>query len=168
MGRCFDRPEGRSFFGCAINTNMRIYEIINEGEVVQFPGGGSVEPPAQPRQISMLQAFGSDQMNILKDVLPNRGFYEKPSYFEDIGRNPKHVLSEFELHKLQKAFGQAGIDLPVFTGSEIYHTPKPKYPMADADLPDAKTFILEFPDGERFLVDRTGAHTYIRMWMAIQ
>ena len=95
---------------------MKISDIT-EGEVIQFPGM-KPEPEAKPEKISMLQAFGSPGMNIMHDVLPNRSFMEKPSYFEDIGRDSKNSLSEFELHKLQKAFAQAGIDIPVFSAHE--------------------------------------------------
>ena len=143
---------------------MRLFEIV-EGEVVPFPG---MEPKPEPQQISMLQAFGSDAMNILDEVLPNRSFMEKPSYFEDIGRDAKHVLTEFELHKLQKAFKNAGIVLPTYTPAELFHTNRPQGPMVNADVPKEKTFIIEFPSGEKYLADSTGARTYIRMWMAIQ
>ncbi len=143
---------------------MKIRDIV-EGEVVQFPGG---EPAPEPKQISMLKAFGSEAMNILDEVLPNRSFYEKPSYFEDIGRDAQHTLSEFELHKLQKAFSNAGIPLPTFTTLELFGTNNPKYPQVDADVPDVKAFIIEFPSGQKYLADSTGARSYVRMWMAIQ
>ncbi len=143
---------------------METLRRIEEGEVVQFPGG---EPAPEPKQISMLKAFGSEAMNILDEVLPNRSFYEKPSYFEDIGQDARHVLSEFEMRKLQQAFNQAGLELPTYTAAEIFHTSKPKHPMQDADLPYEKTFIIEFPTGEKYLADRTGARSYVRMWMAI-
>lgn len=148
---------------------MRIYEIINEGEVVQFPGG---EPAPEPKQISMLQAFGSEGMNLIKEVLPSKSFIEKPSYFEDIVNSEKGSISEFEFERIKKAFGQVGLPLNEYPFAEIYNlapASMPKHPMADVpNMPEEKTFILISPAGEkRFLVDRTGAQSYIRMWMYI-
>lgn len=148
---------------------MKITDIINEGDVVSFPGGGPVE---KPKEISLLKAFGSEQMNIMADALPNKKFFEKPSYFEDIGKDEKHTLSEFELERVKKSFYQAGIPLQEYPFAEVYGlapASMPEHPMADApNMPEEKTFILVSPGGEhRFLVDQSGARTYIRMWMAI-
>lgn len=137
---------------------MKISDIT-EGEVVQFPG---------MKKLSLLQAFGSPGINIIKEVLPNKNFIEKPDYFESIRNNKDSTIGEFELHRIQKAFQKVGIPLPIYTAHELFGTDNPKYPMVDAWQPDEKTFIVEFPSGKRFLADTTGAQSYIRMWMSIQ
>jgi len=148
-----------------MNEMRKLMEALKriDEDVVDFPG---MEPKEQPQEISMLQAFGSDAMNILPKVLPNRRFFEKPSYWEDIDK-PKHTLTEFELHKLQKAFKEAGIPLPTYSAYDIFGNGKPRGPMADAELPQEKTFVVEMYDGSEYLCDGTGANTYIRMWMVI-
>lgn len=143
---------------------MEALKRIDEGEVIDFPG---MEPKSEPQKISMLQAFGSDAMKILNEVLPNRSFMEKPAYLEDISKDPKHTLTEFELRKLQHALALADILLPTYSAYDIFGSGKPLHPMADADLPEEDTFIVEMHDGETFLCDGTGARSYIRMWMAI-
>lgn len=142
---------------------MEALKRIDEGEVIDFPG---MEKQAEPQEISMLQAFGSEQMNILNDVLPNRAFFEKPSYWEDLDK-PRNTLTEFELHKLQKAFKEAGISLPTYSAYDIFGNGKPQGPMSNANPPQEKTFVVEMYDGTEYLCDSTGASSYIRMWMAI-
>jgi hypothetical protein len=124
---------------------------------------------AKGTPITAMQAFGSDEMNILHDA--GIKLTEKPSYWEDFeedGFAAKDNIHQLKLKKAEKAMGGK---FRVIKGSEIYGTnTKPKGPQvgfkADVGtLPNM--FIIEFDDGTKYLVDVTQARSYIRMWQKI-
>jgi len=163
-----------------MNEMRKLMEALKriDEDVVDFPGMNKepeqgdriLEPgeeiPAGAKQIDLTSAFGSSAMNIIREVLPNRRFFEKPSYWEDLDK-PKHTLTELELRTLQAGLARADITLPTYSAYDIFGNGKPQHPMANADLPQEDTFIVEMYDGTSYLCDGTGANTYIRMWMAI-
>lgn len=120
--------------------------------------------------ISMMQAFGSKEMNILHDA--GITLSEKPSYWEDFERGgyaEKHNIHDIKLKKAEKALG---FKLPVLTGKEVYGTDaKPKGPQVKVSSDNTDNlppmFIIAFSDDTRYLVDSTQANTYIRMWQKI-
>lgn len=119
--------------------------------------------------ISMMQAFGSKEMNILHDVgikLSEKPYWED---FEEGGWAEKRNINDLTLKKAEKALGRK---FQVLTGKEVYGTDqKPKGALASVKNKDTSTlpnmFIITFNDGTRYLVDSTQADTYIRMWQKI-
>jgi hypothetical protein len=139
---------------------MRIKELLAENNIIQFPGRESSSMKTEPTKTSLLQAFGSEEMNALSAL--GKGMVEKPSYWEDLDDDNK-TIDAVAVKRLEKTLKKT---LPVYTGIDVYgHTRKPKNPQAVVQMmPPEKMFIVDF-DGERYLVDRTGAKSYIRFWL---
>jgi hypothetical protein len=143
---------------------------VAEGEVIQAKFGKEKERAdiiAKGKPMTMMQAFGSDEMNILHDA--GIKLTEKPSYWEDFegdGWAAKDNIHELKLKKAEKALGGK---FQVIKGTSVYGpVDKPKGPqvsMKQATYPNM--FIIEFGDGTRYLVDVTQSRTYIRMWQKI-
>lgn len=148
---------------------MKLIEL-HEGEVIQAKFGKEKERAdliAKGKPMTMMQAFGSEEMNILHDA--GIKLTEKPSYWEDFegdGFAAKDNIHQLKLKKAEKAMGGK---FQVFKGTEVYGiADKPKGPLASmkkGTFPNM--FIIEFGDGSKYLVDVTQASTYIRMWQKI-
>lgn len=145
---------------------------VSEGDVIRAKFGKDKERAdliAKGTPMTMMQAFGSREMNILHDA--GIKLTEKPSYWEDFEGNgfaAKDNIHQIKLKKAEKAMGEK---FKVLKGSEVFGSDvKPKYPLTKMKsdtgaLPNM--FIIEFNDGSRYLVDVTQANTYIRMWQKI-
>jgi len=125
-------------------------------------GGTGIKP------ITMTQAFGSSGLNIIVD----NGFklLEKPGYFEDMENEEGKYkpISEIGMKKIEREFKKAGQELKTYTSKEIFGS-DPRGPLQSfRHKPEEMTFIIEFSNGKRYLVDRTGASSYIRMWAYIE
>ena len=121
------------------------------------------------KQITLMQAFGSKEMNILNDA--GIKLSEKP-YWEDFEEGGYYEDRNIHDIKLKKIERELGFKLPVFTGKEVFGVDqKPKGALATVKGGDTSKFpnmfIIEFSDGTRYLVDSTQANTYIRMWQKI-
>lgn len=125
--------------------------------------------PKDAKPISMMQAFGSAEMNALDEV--GIRLTEKPSYWDDFDGNgfaAKRNIHEITLKRAEKAVGRK---FKVYKGTEVFglidkpRGPQVKTVMSPSDMEPMA--IIEFGDGTRYLVDTTQANTYIRMWQKI-
>lgn len=150
-----------------------VIKDLAEGEVVQAKFGKEKKRAdreallAKGTPMTMMQAFGSEEMNILHKV--GIKLTEKPSYWEDFeedGFAAKDNIHELKLKKAEKALGGK---FRVYKGTDIYGpVDKPKGPLATMKSGvRPNMFIIEFDDGSKYLVDVTQASTYIRMWQKI-
>lgn len=122
--------------------------------------------PAGAEPISMMQAFGSAEMNALDEV--GIKLTEKPSYFDDFEGNGyavKRNIHDLTLKKAEKAIGRKFQELDA---KDFYGGTDPRGPLVKfTKEPPFKMGILKFQNGNRYLVDTTQASTYIRMWQKI-
>jgi hypothetical protein len=121
--------------------------------------------------MTALQAFGSEQMNVLHDL--GIELTEKPSYWEDFERDG--FASEKNIHNLQmrKAEKALGSKFVIYEGGDLFGVDKkgndkPSGPLVSpAFIPKETMFIVKFSDGTKYLCDLSGAKTYIRNWQKI-
>jgi hypothetical protein len=136
-------------------------------ELVMIYNGGKVSTELKP--ISMLQAFGSKQLATAENM--GIKLAEKPDHwadFEEYGFAAENNFNEIKLKKLEKAVGK----LKTYKGVDIYGKTtfgdKPRGPQSRTIfMPSENMFIIKFDDGTRYVVDKTGAATYIRNWQKI-
>ena len=153
---------------------MRIFEV--DPKIVKGPWKKDVSPQAglnlhdlsgnpvkKPVDVSNLEpvplykAFGGREYGNILDAGFN--FTEKPSEFSDV----EAEINVRDLAKIQELIGRK---LNSYQASEILSR---NFPLSDAKFPnlkqDEETFIVWFPQSNnRYLVNRTGATKYIRMW----
>lgn len=117
------------------------------------------------------------------NVLTNYGvgLKEKPSHWSELADNP---LGDDGLQKVKKALANAEIRLEEYAAWEIYpinpdrRGDRVKGPLQSVEnMPDPSVFIIyDLPYSDKrggepkvgtFLVDRTGASSYIRFWRQI-
>lgn len=124
----------------------------------------------KPQKISMLQAFGSHAMNILHDA--GIYFYEKPDDFyyidaERTGSGRYKPLHNVALKKAEKELAKIDVKLKTYSSKELWGR-DPKGPLESPHhMPPEQVFIVKMENGKRYLVDKTGAKSYIRMWARI-
>jgi hypothetical protein len=139
-----------------IATAMSGARVLKKGE----------ELPAGAKEVSMMQAFGSDEMNALNDV--GIKLTEKPTYWDDFEGNGyavKRNIHDLTLKKAEKAIGKK---FPVANAKDFYGGRDPRGPLVKFDKePHFGMGILKFENGNRYLVDTSQASTYIRMWQKI-
>jgi hypothetical protein len=136
-------------------------------ELVMIYNGGKVSTELKP--ISMLQAFGSKQLATAENM--GIKLAEKPDHwadFEEYGFAAENNFNQIKLKKLEKAVGK----LKTYKGVDIYGKTtfgdKPRGPQSRTIfMPSENMFIIKFDDGTRYVVDKTGAATYIRNWQKI-
>lgn len=155
---------------------MKINELI-EGDILQGPWkekvksqkgfnlfdlqGNKIKKPidtSKLKPVSLYKAFGGEEFILILDA--GFKFDEKPSYFESI----KNEINVRDINQIQKLIGRR---LNTYKANEILTSTE--YPQQDANFQNLKqneeTFIVWFPrTKERFLANRTGAQSYIRMW----
>ena len=164
-------------------TKMKINEI--DDNVIQGPW--KKKEPA--KKIPVHRAFGGPEYADLVDA--GVRFIEKPSSLSYIDRGgpdgDRHVSSK-DLKNVEEKIGRK---LQSYNAYDILKIQLPHYdhPQVDADFSKTKgeeTFILWFPSNpkiddwfkirnaypsiianSRYLVNRTGASKYIRMWVAL-
>jgi hypothetical protein len=118
----------------------------------------------EPETIPLHKVFGSHQYGILHDA--GIKFIEKPSYWEDMDH--ERVTSHEQLAKAEKELAKHGYKLKTYTSKELWGY-DPKGPLkSPIEMPKEDTFIVKMENGKRYLVDRTGAQTYFRMWSKIK
>lgn len=175
---------------------MKINEILHEGDVIKGPWGdkkiakdsdgyGTMfdletgEKISKPidtdslEQMPLRKAFGGREYNIVADM--GYEFAEKPSYFGNIRKE----IPKGKLGTVQRELGRK---LHVYTMEEILKPFKGMYyPQVDANWnvlnEDEETFIVraskdstdihDYRAGDTFLANRTGARSYIRMWIKV-
>jgi len=122
----------------------------------------------KPKKISMMEAFGSQEMNDIADI--GIKLQEKPGYLSEITTG----MSSSQIPDVEKAIGYK---LNSYNLADVVK--KPDFVAADEIYPqgeliksalknDNQMFILWDPETKaRYLVDRTGASSYIRNWTKI-
>ena len=118
------------------------------------------------RSMPLIRLLGSEEINHLHDA--GIHFLEKPGVWADLERDGKYrPLTDLELKHAKKALEKHGFKLQTYTEHDLWDT-KPKGPLSTVrDMPMEECFIVELSNGNRYLVDRTGANSYIRMWRKI-
>jgi hypothetical protein len=139
---------------------------LNEGDVTHVNFGKLSPVKGKMEPISMMQAFGSEEMNIV-DGLGIR-LTEKPSYWEDFegdGYAVKRNIHDKTLKMAEKAIGR---NFKEYSAKEVYGTDMPGGPQVSVKKMPAETMcIIKMGNGDRYLVDTSQARTYIRMWTKI-
>lgn len=126
---------------------------------------------AKPQKLTMMQAFGSAELNILHDA--GIHLVEKPSYWEDLeaedGPYRKYKpVTQIMLKKAENALKAKGVKLATLTSAEVYgHDPKGPLASWKGATPEPECYIIKFANGKRYLCDRTGANSYCRNWAFI-
>jgi hypothetical protein len=139
---------------------MKLNEFLTEGEIISFKTG----KPVDVKPVSMMQAFGSPEMNVLDSV--GIRLNEKPSYWEDLDQD--RVIDQVSFARLKKALAKENIRLPEYSSKEIYGR-DPRGPQVSvSNMPQENMLIINFENGNKYLVDTSGARTYIRYWSKIQ
>jgi len=116
------------------------------------------------KPVSLKKAFGSAELNAAEKA--GAKFTEKPSYLSDI----KVGLSNKDVVKIEN---EIGYKLNSYKLSDVVEKYKGKvYPQGDLNIGalknDDQMFILwDPPTNSRYLVDRSGATSYIRNWAKI-
>jgi hypothetical protein len=130
-------------------------------ELVKVYNGGKSSVQLEPK--SVMQATGSDEINALSGL--NKKMCEKPGYWSELS-DDDCTIDEVAVKRLEKALKKT---LPVYTGHDVYGPAgRPKNPQAEVrTMPSEMMFIIDI-DGDRYLVDRTGANSYIRSWLRIR
>ena len=173
-------PHGTAIIqhGC----KMKINEI--DDNVIQGPW----KAKPKPKKISMAQAFGGPEYAAFDQV--GIKFIEKPGSFSGIDNQvvDGRFVNVRKLKNLEEVIGRK------INSYDGYHVldirpPHHDHPQVDADFSmtqGEETFILWFPPNpqfddwyskrnkypvitpnSRYLVNRTGATKYIRMWVAL-
>jgi hypothetical protein len=123
--------------------------------------------------------LGISEYSIIKHLGYN--FCEKPSYFSDIDK-PRYDIPINKIDFINHAIGRKlktfyieDVIAPIIIKRNVSYTPTGTVDFEAAGINES-TFILEayeddknknyteFKQGDRFLVNRFGASTYIRMW----
>lgn len=146
--------------------------------VKEYNSGGKSKTGLQ--KMSLMQAFGSEALNIAHDL--GIKLQEKPESFYDLQHYP---IGDTKLKKLEKEFKKYGMQLNTYDSTKIFGHP---YKKDDDELrvdtsrvknrrfspvenivfkPEERMFIVKFANGNRYLVDLSGANTYIRNWVFI-
>jgi len=143
------------------------------GTMFDLETGEKVSKPVDTddlEQMPLRKAFGGSEYNNIVEM--GYEFNEKPSYFSSIRKE----IPKGKLGTVQRNIGRK---IHVYTMNDILKSHKGVYyPQADANWnalkEDEETFIvratrdsLEYTAGDMFLANRTGASSYIRMWMRI-
>jgi hypothetical protein len=148
------------------NTKTKISraDLVLARELVKaYNKGGKTDSGLKP--ISLMQAFGSKEMNVLHDN--GITFAEKPYWhdFEEDGRRADKNIHQIALKKVEKLIGK----IPEYSAKEVYGTDvKQNGMLGDVkNMPKEAVVIIKFSDGTRYLADTTQARSYIRMWQKI-
>jgi hypothetical protein len=128
----------------------------------EYNSGGTADTGMQ--KLSMTQAFGTTGLNAIKDV--GAEIIEKPSYYSYIQK--RAPIDELQFKKIQKRLGH---EIPEYTTQEVFgkfvndQDDSASHPLNTVKwFPEEETFVLKFQTGSRYLVDTTGARSYIRNW----
>jgi len=175
---------------------MKVNEILNEGNVIKGPWGDKkiakdsdgygtmfdletgekVSKPVDTddlEQMPLRKAFGGSEYNNIVEM--GYEFNEKPSYFSSIRKE----ISKGKLGTVQREIGRK-IHMYAMEDILVPHNGM-YYPQSTANWnvlnDDEETFIVratknspdihDYRAGDMFLANRTGASSYIRMWMRI-
>lgn len=136
-----------------------------------------VRPSDGRKDMSMMQAFGSDEYNKLHEI--GIRFYEKPDYWEDLdSSSPSGKYKPLTQAQIDKAEKALGVPFKVYTQDKVFGSGQGKSktssakdgwaPMSDAKKQEEPIYIVHMKDGTRYLVDGTQANTYIRLWAKIK
>lgn len=158
-----------SHYQPGISFKIKATKIVKEGEVIQgnFGKKKDAAPVEAPKAISVLQAFGSEEMNILHDA--GIHFVEKAAYWSELDKpeGKYKPITQIMFKKVEKELAKHGFKLAVLKAKDIYGG-DPTGPMQRySKKPHEQCYVLEMGNGDRFLCDTTGANTYTRMWAMI-
>lgn len=149
---------------------MKVRELL-EGDVINIP-----IKKKDLEKVELSDIFSSQIYNIVKKDIGIE-FAEKPGYFSDINNDSVYKqISEVQLRKLQNILVKKNLPaLKEYSSKKIYGSRG----LTDKDggfgplashqwLPNERTFIIKFDNGHRYLVDTSGAKSYIRTWLRIK
>jgi hypothetical protein len=138
------------------------------GTMFDLETGKKVSKPINTdslEQMPLRKVFGGSEYNIIHDL--GYKFDEKPSVFNSIENEiPKGMLGSVQRSIGRKLYTYKQKDILVRNKINGNY-----FPQADANWDalhnDEETFIVRTSTGDMFLANRTGANSYIRMWMKI-
>lgn len=144
---------------------MRANEFLGEGQ--KYTVYDKLDE-ADMKRLSMAQAFGSNEYNIIKDE--GFTFVEKPSYFQDLQRNP---ITNNDLRTIEYALEEHGFDLNVYSDKQIFGFPiseEHSGPQKSVHWkPEENVFLIQMTRSNNlYLVDKQGASKYIRFWLGVE
>jgi hypothetical protein len=172
-----------------MNDMRKFMNILKEGEIVQGPWKQKIANDHMENavKVPLRNLFGGSEYNIIRDM--GFHFMEKPSYFSDLYSRSaeKYTISKGNIAAIERNIGRKLYKYSledILEGSSsrkgiVYNI------LADTvfDAPyspssDEETFIVIADDddnasefsykaGDMFLCNKTGATSYIRMWMRI-
>lgn len=163
-----DHKEGSnaaSIFG--INGNKRTKISTGHVKLVKelvklYNSGGYSDELMKP--MTGIEAFGSPEENALNDI--GIKLTEKPSdfsAFDPDGYAFKRNIHQISLKKIEKVLGK----LKHYTSVEVFGS-DPRGPLINVEnMPKENMCIIDFKNGNSYLVDTTQAKSYIRMWQKI-
>lgn len=121
--------------------------------------------------VSASSAFTNDGYNILRSL--GFVFLEKPDTLSYV-RNTRKI-DQVSMKKIERVFKEYGLKLNEYDSEKIYGENITSDEMLKSTMksvkwkPEEDIFIVKFSKtGNRFLVDGSGAKTYIRFWMFIK
>jgi len=142
-------------------------ELVAQGKDFN-PAPKLIADSPVPQKTSMMEEFGSQEMNDIADI--GIKLQEKPGYLSEITTG----MSSSQIPDVEKAIGYKlnSYNLADVVKKHGKKTPTSSYAtrhfVADALKNDDQMFILWDPETKaRYLVDRTGASSYIRNWTKI-
>ena len=149
--------------GAHVQISTTNNEQLADAICKEYNTGGQADTGIE--SVSLTQAFGASDSQVLEQL--NIVLREKPSSFSELEYTTPHYrpLGEFDIHRINRALGYTLDEIMVY---DIYDR-MPRYPMDQVErMPlNEHVFIIDFDDGRRYLVDRSGASSYIRHWAKI-
>jgi hypothetical protein len=96
--------------------------------------------------------------------------FEKPSYFDDFVFSQwakKYNVTPQQIQQLAKELKKHGHRLKLYTDDEIWGR-EPRLPVSMVkELPPEEMALVKLGNGDIYLIDTTGASTYIRFWAKV-
>jgi len=158
---------------------------MTDDNIIQGPWNAKKPTKAAPKasqlgtQISLSSAFANPEYEALKEIGIN--YFEKPSGFDSLLNSEKHVrYDDVTRARIKKALGRTlnAYDIQdVLLRTRGFYYPQSSFrdePIEDTfiihteeDLNKSADGRIELPAGSAFLCNRTGAKSYIRMWLPI-
>ena len=166
---------GRAFHivGIKPNGTRQIISTTGSREVAdalcrEYNAGGRAGTGIQT--VDMATAFGSPGLNAVEKGL-GVSFAEKPESFRQLDADEPtwdrryRTINDIDLARISRDYGK----LNTYSFNDIWghDISTPCAYLRGAVVPTEDTFIVINNRGQRYLVDRTGAQSYIRNWIRI-
>lgn len=136
--------------------------------LVKYYTTGKTDSDIEP--VAMSTLVGSNGYTIVKDL--GFKFLEKPDYFSYV--RSTRGIGETGVAKIKRAFKVYGLELKEYSSEEIYgkhinNDDRLEYTTKNTKWkPEEDIFIIVFSQtNNKYIVDQTGAKSYIRFWLYI-